>query len=169
MKSLVLILILISGAVSGYFLGDYRGRESRIALEKAIETGKILLGEREASLVLLKRDLAAIDGKYQREMAQLGLDYEKKTAEWEQAKSTLDSTISTQNKKLAELNGDLAKLLVAAGAASGSDKKQVEKKIETLTQTIAALRGNLDGNICLKTPVPRDVLAALGQTDAGSQ
>lgn len=169
MKSIALILVLIAGAVSGYFLGDYRGRESRIALEKAIETGKIALKERDASVALLKRDLDAINSKYNEDIAQLNIDYEKRTAEWEHTKSVLDETIGKQSKKLAELNSDLAQLLVAAGAATGSDKKQVEKKIESLTKTIASLRGNIDANLCLKTPVPLEVLNAIGQTDARVQ
>lgn len=169
MKSLVLILVLIAGAISGYFLGDYRGKESRIALAKAIETGEVALKERDASVALLKRELAAINNKYNQDIAQLGIDYEKRTAEWEHTKSLLDETIGKQSKKLAELNSDLAQLLLAAGAATGSDKKQVEKKIESLSKTIASLRGNIDANLCLKIPVPLAVLKAIGQTDAGDQ
>lgn len=167
MKSILLILVLISGVISGYFIGDYRGKASRIALAKAIEAGQVALKEREASLVLLKRDLETVNVKYKEDLAKLGVDYEKRTAEWERTKSTLDDTISTQNKKLAELNGDLAQLLVSVGAATGSDKKQIEKKIEFLTKTIASLRGNLDANLCLKMPVPHEVLVALGQSGTG--
>jgi len=158
MKNLVLLIVLALGLVGGYFAGQYRGREARKALEQAVETGKALDRERASTIASLKKDLDGIGEKYKQDIETSRKNYEAKAAEWQRTKLRLDETIDHQTKSLTALNKTLA-AMEKIGASAGTDKDLAQ-----LRKAAAGLQRELDGNACLKTPLPSSVLDALGST-----
>lgn len=68
MKNLILLIVLALGLGGGYFAGQYRGKEARKALERAVETGKALDRERANTIASLKTDLDGIGEKYKQDI-----------------------------------------------------------------------------------------------------
>lgn len=163
MKNLLLLLVLVCGLAAGYFVGDYRGKEARLALEKAIETGRTVEREREAALLALKKELDEINTKYRHDLDASRQDYAARSAEWERAKAGLDETIRRQSDKLAAANRNIEQLTSRLGASSGPERERLEQEIARLRKQSAELQRELEGNRCLKTAVPRSVLEALDQ------
>lgn len=162
MRNFVLLLVLGCGMASGYFVGDYRGKEARAALEKAIAMGMALDREREAVIASLRKDLADIDAKYQRDLEASRRDYEARSVEWQRAKAGLDETIRRQTARIAAANQDLEKLRGQLDGATGDERVKLEQEIARLRKVRADLQRELDGNRCLGTPVPQSVFDALG-------
>lgn len=161
MKNVVLLLILISGFVSGYFVGDYRGKEARQALKDVLRTGQSIDEELRSANTHLKSELATVDDKYKQDMATLNSEYRDKSVEWQRTKDRFDDTIRRQNARLAELNGVLGELIKKLGRSEGTDKTQLEQKITILRNDIDALLREMNGNACLKAQVPPGVIDVL--------
>ena len=162
MRNFVLLLVLVCGLASGYFIGDWRGKDARKALEMAIETGKTLEREREAAIVALKKDLDDINAKYRRDMEANRKDYETRSIAWDRTKAELDKTIKRQTEKLAESNRNIDDLTAKLGGSVGAEKERLKQEIARLRKQNAELQREAEGNRCLKTQVPRSVLDALG-------
>lgn len=167
MRNLVLILVLVAGLVAGYFVGDYRGREARLALAKAIEAGKAAEGERDAAIAALKRDLAAVDAKYKADIDASRRDYAAKSDAWRATKARLDEALQRQNARLAEVNGNVDALAAKLAGATGAERPPLEARIARLRQERAGLQREVEGGACLKTPVPKDVIDALDAATRG--
>lgn len=162
MRNLVLLLMLVCGLVTGYFIGDYRGKDARKALEKAVETGKALERDREAAIVALKKDLDDINAKHERDIELSRKDFEARRAEWGRAKVGLDATIKRQTGKLAEANRNIDDLATKLGGSVGAEKERLEQEIARLRKSRDDLQREVEGNRCLKTQIPRSVVDALG-------
>jgi small-conductance mechanosensitive channel len=162
LRNLVLLLVLVLGLVSGYFLGDYRGSQAIATLKEAAETGKTVEKEREARMVALKKDLDDINAKYTRDMEASRRDFQARTAEWQRTKVGLDETIKRQNARLAASSKNIDDLKVRLAGASGAEKTRLEEEIARMQKQRSDLQRELDGTRCLQTPVPRSVLDALG-------
>lgn len=169
MKNIVLLLILLAGLVAGYFVGDYRGRDARRALEEATAAGKELDEKRQQEIVRLNADLDTINRKHAADVAALRQEGEASKAGWEAAKAGLDETIARQKSSAGELTANIARLQDQAGNASGDERKQLEAEIARLQRDLAATRRQLDGNVCLKTPIPSSVFDALRLAEGGEQ
>ena len=170
MRNTVPLLVLISGFISGYFIGDYRGEAARLALENATKTGQSLEHELHAANTSLKNDLDALNARYKRDIEKLNGEYYAKSVEWQRIKMGLDDTISRQNSKLAELNSALNELVVRLGGASGVEKVALEQKIALIKKDIDELLREINGNACLEQQVPHSVLDTLsGANQVGSR
>jgi chromosome segregation ATPase len=166
-KNLVLILVLVAGLVAGYFVGDYRGREARLALAKAIEAGKAAEGERDAAIAALRRDLAAVDETYKADIEASRRDYAAKSDAWRATKVRLDEALQRQNARLAELDGNVDALARKLAGATGAERQQLEARLARLRQDRAGLQREVEGGACLRTTVPRGVIEALDATTRG--
>jgi hypothetical protein len=93
MRNITLLLLLTSGLLAGYLIGDYRGKDVRAAQEKAIATGKMLEQEHQAVISRLKTELDIINKKHDRELEKLRKNNAGKTAEWLRTKQGLDDKI----------------------------------------------------------------------------
>jgi peptidoglycan hydrolase CwlO-like protein len=164
MRNFILLLVLVSGLLAGYFIGDYRGRDAREALSKAIETGKTLDAERMTTISRLKTELEGIDEGHRQELAAIRKDNDAKVARWRSTKSNLADTTKHAAAALAESDDKLKSLATQRDSASGAEKIMLEKEIARLRTEQEALRHESAGNACLQARAPRSVYEALNET-----
>jgi hypothetical protein len=161
MRNFILLLVLISGFLSGYLIGDYRGRDARESLKKAVETGNTLASEREISIARLKEDLDTINDKQHRELETIRENNLSKTAEWRRAKGSLDDRNRRATAKLDESYTRLKTLISQRDGASASEKASFGLEIARLQKEREDLRREIEGNACLQARVPHSVSDAL--------
>jgi uncharacterized protein YdcH (DUF465 family) len=166
MKNSILSLVLISGLLAGYLIGDFRGKDVRESLQKTIATGKLAAADREATIAQLKTELNGINEKHLRELATIRKDYEAKTAAWRHNKARLKDNIKRSTRKLAESTNKLKSLVAQADSASETEKARLEMEIARLRKQQAELRDEIEGNACLQVQVPQSVFESLNQTSA---
>lgn len=170
MKNILLLLVLVSGLVAGYFVGDYRGKEARRALEDAVRMGQSIDRELRDSNASLKADLSGVNSRHAEELERLHAEYASKSAEWQRVRQGLDGTIRYQNAKLAAHNRMLDELLEKLGSTGDAERAAVEQKIALLRKDIDGLLQEINGNTCLKTAVPHVVIDTLnGPRQIGSK
>ena len=167
MRNITLLLVLVSGLLAGYLIGDYRGKDARAALNKTIETGKTLEQERLTTIAQLKTELEGINEKHSREMERIRKDNAGKTAGWQRTKQGLDDKIKLSTAKLAESETRSKSLTVQSNGASGAEKAKLEQEIKLLEQEQNTLRSEIEGNSCLRARVPQSVFTALNETTTG--
>ena len=160
-RNVVLLLVLVTGLVAGYFIGDYRGREAREALEKTIETGQSIDDELRTANATLKAELEGVSSKHAQDIERLRAEYSENSVEWQHIRSRLDNTIRLQQSSLVALNRALDELITQLGRSHGAEKVQLEQKIAILRNDIAFLLREVNGNSCLKTQVPNSVIETL--------
>ena len=161
MRNFVLLLVLISGFLSGYLIGDYRGRDARESLKKAVETGNTLASERETSIARLKEELDTISDKQHRELETIRENNLSKAAEWRRAKGGLDDKIRHATAKLDESYTRLKTLISQRDGASASQKASFDLEIALLQKEREDLRREIEGSACLQARVPHSVSDAL--------
>ena len=164
MNKYILLLVLVAGLLAGYFVGDYRGRDAREALNKAIETGKTLDSERETAITQLKTELEGINEKHQREIAVMRKDNDAKLAEWRRTKESLENTIKLTTAKLAAADGQMKSLVSQRDGATGAENARLDLEIERLKKEQANLRQEIEGSACLQARIPHGVFDALNET-----
>ena len=170
MNKFILLLVLVCGFLSGYLVGDYRGKDARETLEKALETGKELEREHKAAAARLKTELDGIHDKHRRELAAIHKNNAARTAEWRRAKVDLDDAIKHSNARLAAFDKQLRTLVARRDAASGSERARLDLEIASLRKERDDLRRKVEGDLCLQTRIPQSVFQALNETDtAGSK
>lgn len=169
MRNLTLLLVLVSGLLAGYLIGDYRGKAAREALHKAIETGKALDSEREAAITRLKSELDGIDAKHHRELEALRKSSDLKAAAWRHAKDGLDKNIRRSAATLAASDGKLQSLVAQRDAAAGADQARLELEIGRLRKERDELRREIEGSACLQARVPHSVFDALSEANAAGR
>jgi hypothetical protein len=169
MNKFVLLLVLLSGFLSGYFIGDYRGKEARETLKKAVETGKALDTERDTAITKLKTELVDINDRQHRELEAIRKDNEAKTSEWRRAKESLDDKIKHSTVQLAASDNKLKSLATMRDDASGNEKDTLDQEIAQLRKQRENLRREIEGNACLQAQVPRSVFEALNETNTGGR
>lgn len=169
-KNIVMLIVLVCALVTGYFIGDYRGREARRALEEAARMGQDIDRELREANASLNSDLNGVNARHAQEMQKLHEEYASQSAEWHGVKQGLTGTIRQQNAQLAEHNRMLDELLARLGRADGAEKVAMEQKVAMLRQDIDTLLRELNGNTCLRTPVPQAVIDTLnGPRQLGSK
>ena len=164
MRNLILLLVLGSGFLSGYLIGDYRGKNAREALQKAIETGKTLDAERETAISRLKTELDGINETHRQELEAIRKENNSRIALWRRSKSGLNEQIRRSTANLDSANTRLATLTTQRNGASGADAARLDMEIERLRKEREGLRREIDGNTCLQTPIPNSVFEALNET-----
>ena len=168
-RNIVLLLVLVTGLVAGYFIGDYRGRAAREALQKTIATGQSIDDELRTANASLKAELERVNGRHAQDIERLRAEYSENSVEWQQTKRGLDGTIRLQHARLVALNRSLDELIAQLGRSHGAEKAQLEQKIAILRNDIDFLLREANGNACLQTQVPNSVIETLNGTDkAGS-
>jgi chromosome segregation ATPase len=165
MRNFILLLVLISGFLSGYLIGDYRGRDARESLKKAVETGNALATERETSIGRLKEELDTINDKRHRELETTRKDNVSKSAEWRRVKGNLDDRIKRTTAKLDESDTRLKTLISRRDGASASEKASLDLEIARLQKEREDLRREIDGSACLQARVPHSVSDALNDAN----
>jgi len=166
MKNFILLLVLVSGFLSGYLIGDYRGKAAREALQKAIETGKTLDADRETAIARLKTELDGVNDKHYRELEAIRRNIASKAAEWRRAKNGLDDDIRLSSAKLVVSDAKLKSLITQRDSASGTDRAALDLEIERLRKDRDELRKEIEGNTCLQARVPHGVFDALQVANA---
>lgn len=161
MRNLLLLLILVSGLLAGYLIGDFRGKEARKALELAIEKGKILDKERLTTIAKLEADLSDTHAKYKQQIDALNKVYDGKETKWRETVAGLEATIGRLKAKRTAIETELKELIEQLNSATGEKKEAVAKRIETLKKMLAEIQVEIDGNQCFKTPVPGNVVDLL--------
>jgi chromosome segregation ATPase len=164
MRNLTLLLVLVSGLLAGYLIGDYRGKNAREALNKAIETGKTLDAEREAILASLKAELDTINDRHHRELETMRSENASRMAAWRRSRNDLDSAINNSSAQLAESDSKLKALISQHEHASAPDKARLAAEIEQLRKEQEVLRREIDASACLQARVPHSVFEALNET-----
>ncbi len=164
MNKFILLLVLVCGFLSGYLIGDYRGKDSRETLKQAVITGKILDTERKTTIARLKTELDGITDKHRQELAAIRKSNDARIAEWRHVKAGLDDKIKYANAKLAVSDKQLKTLVARRDAASGTDKNELDLEIANLRKERNELLREIEGNACLQTRVPHSVFEALNET-----
>lgn len=160
-RNIVLLMVLVTGLVAGYFIGDYRGSKAREALQKAIATGQSIDDELRTANATLKAELEGVTGRHAQDIERLRAEFSENSAEWQHTKSGLDGTIRLQNSRLVALNGALGELIAQLGRSHGAEKVHLEQKIAILKNDIDFLLREVNGNACLQTQVPDSVIETL--------
>lgn len=166
MRNFVLLLVLVSGFLSGYLIGDYRNKGAREALQKAIVTGKTLDSERETTIARLKTELDSINDKHRHELEAIRKNNESRMAEWRHAKDGLDTNIKRSTARLADSEGRLKSLATQRDAASAADRARLDLEIVRLRKERDDLRREIEGSECLQARVPHSVFDALNEANA---
>lgn len=166
MRNLILLLVLVSGFLSGYLIGDYRGKAARETLQQAIETGKTLDADRETTIARLKTELDGINDKHHRELEAIRRNSASKAAEWRRTKDGLDDDIRLSTAKLAVSDTRLKALVTRRDSASGAEQTRLDPEIERLRKERDELRREIEGNTCLQARVPHGVFDALQVANA---
>jgi hypothetical protein len=161
MKNFTLLLVLVSGFLSGYLIGDYRGKAARETLQKAIETGKTLDADRETTIARLQTELEGVNDKHYRELDAIRRNSASKAAEWRRTKNGLDDDIRLSTAKLVVSDAKLKSLIAQRDSASGTDRAALDLEIERLRKERDELRKEIEGNTCLQARVPHGVFDAL--------
>ena len=169
MRNFILLLALVSGLLAGYFIGDYRGRDAREALNKAIETGKTLDAERMTTISRLKTELEGIDEEHRQELAAIRKDNDSRVERWRSARSNLADTMKHATAALAESDDRLKSLAIQRDSVSGTDKTRLEQEIARLRTEQEAQRQESAGNSCLQARAPHSVFAALNETNVAER
>jgi hypothetical protein len=169
MKNFTLLLVLISGLLAGYLIGDYRGKNARESLKKAIETGRTLDTERETVISKLKTELAGINEKHHRELEATHKDNASRMAAWRRTKDGLDDHIQRSNARLTASDNRLKALAAQRDGATGAEKDRLDLEIERLRTERESLRREIEGNACLQTRVPHSVFDALNEANAAGR
>jgi chromosome segregation ATPase len=163
MNKFILLLVLVSGLLAGYMVGDYRGKDARAALNKAIETGNTLGAERETAITNLKTELNGINEKHQRELDAVRKANDIRKTEWQCAKESLDASNKRLNAQLADSDNQIKSLVAKRDAASGAEKASLDQEIARQQNTLADLRREIQGNTCLQTQLPNSVFNAMNE------
>jgi DNA repair exonuclease SbcCD ATPase subunit len=169
MNKFVLLLVLLSGFLSGYLIGDYRGKDARETLKKAVEIGKVLDTERDATIAKLKNELGDINDKHLHELDAIRKDTEAKTSEWRRAKDALDERIKRSTVQLSDSDSKLKSLATLREDATGNEKDTLDQEIAQLRKQRENLRREIEGNACLHAQVPHSVFDALNETITGGR
>jgi hypothetical protein len=169
MNRFILLLVLISGLLAGYLVGDYRGSNAREALNKAIETGKTLGAERETAIANLKTELGGINEKHQRELDAAHKANDSRIAEWRSTKESLDDSNKRLNTKLAESDSKLKSLVARRDAASGTEKASLDQEIAHQQKAREDFQREIEGNTCLQTQVPHSVFDVINDANAAGR
>lgn len=166
MKNFTLLLVLASGFLSGYLIGDYRGKAARETLQKAIETGKTLDADRENTIARLQTELKGVNDKHHRELDAIRRNSVSKTTEWQRTKDGLDDNIKHSAAKLVVSDAKLKSLIARRDGAFGADRAGLDLEIGRLRKERDELRKEIEGNTCLQARVPHGVFDALQVADA---
>lgn len=171
MRNFTLLLVLASGLLAGYQIGDYRGKDARESLQKTVETGQKLDAEREATLSRLKTELGEINDKHHRELDAVRKDNESRMTAWRRTKEGLDHKIKLSTTKLAESDAQLKTLISQRNAAPEDEKSRLDLEIEHLRTDRENLRREVEGSSCLQARVPHSVFDVLNEknTPGGKQ
>lgn len=169
MKNFLLLLVLISGLVAGYFVGDYRGKAAREALDKMVATEKKLNEELQAAVSKLQTDLDDIGKQHQQEIAALRKSNDSKVAEWRRTKAGLEETIRKNNAKLAEADDQIKIKEKERDAASGEEKAKLNQEIASLKKEREVLVQQNNSTSCLQSRIPQSVFDALKDTNAAGR
>lgn len=169
MNKFILLLVLLSGFLSGYFIGDYRSRAARETLWKATETGKVLDTERDITIAKLKTELGDISNKHQNELYAIRKDNETRTTEWRRAKDALDNRIKRSSAQLTASDSKLKSLANLREEASGNEKDALDQEIAQLRKRRENLRREIEGNACLQAQVPHSVFEALNEVNTSGR
>ena len=164
MNKFILLLVLISGFLSGYLIGDFRGSSARESLQKAVETGKALASERETTLTQLKAELDGINDRHHRELETIRKENAFKTAEWRRTRDGLDDNIKRATAKLNDSDTRLKSLVAQRDGTSGAGKTSLDLEIARLQKERDVLRQEIEGNACLQARVPHSVFDALNES-----
>lgn len=165
MRNFILLLVLVSGFLAGYFIGDYRGKDAREALDKAIETGKSLDAERMTAISRLKTELEGIGEKHRQELAAMRKDNDTRVAKWRRTRSDLAQSITHTTVTLAESDNRLRSLINQRDSANGAEKAKIELEIAHLQKERKDLRQEIAADSCLQARVPHSVFEALNETN----
>ena len=169
MRNLTLLLVLVSGLLAGYLIGDYRGRDARESLQKAVETGKELETVRETTLSRLKTELDDINDKHHRELDAIRKDSESRMAAWRRTKDGLDDKIKLSAAKLAESDAQLKTLISQRNDTSGAQKARLDLEIGHLRTDRENLRREVEGSSCLQAQVPHSIFDALNEKNTSGE
>lgn len=167
MNKYILLLVLVSGFLSGYLVGDYRGRDARETLRMAAETGRTLDTERAAAIVKLKTELGDISDRHRHELESVRKENAAKVAEWRRTQNALRDQISLATAKISESDTRLKTLVEQRDAATGKEEASLNLEIAHLRKEREELRREIEGNTCLQTRVPHSVFDALNETNTG--
>ncbi len=165
MRNFILLLVLVSGFLSGYLIGDYRGKNAREALQKAIETGKTLDAERETAISRLKTELDGVNETHRRELEAIRKESDLRIALWRRSKDSVNEQIKRSSANLASADTRLSALITQRDGTTGTDAARLDLEIERVRKEREGLRRAIDGNTCLQTQIPNSVFEALNEAD----
>ena len=161
MKNLVLLLVLVAGFLSGYLIGDYRGKAARETLQKAIETGKTLDADRNTAIARLRTELDGVYDRHRRELEAIRKSSDAGAAEWRRTKDGLDDDIRLSTARLVVSETRLKSLVAQRDTTSGADRARLDLEIARLRKERDELRREIEGSACLQARVPHGVFDAL--------
>ncbi len=162
-RNIILLIVLVSGLVAGYFVGSYKGREAMEALEKEKALQETLKKDHDAIQAGLQQKLGAVEDQRKSQLEEAQKKYQDQSAQWEKSKANLDATIKKQTVLLANTNRDIDSLVKKLPTATGAERAKLEAEIARLRQQAQSIQVEADGTRCLQVQAPRAVIDALGK------
>jgi chromosome segregation ATPase len=162
MKYLVILIALVAGGISGYYLGAHQGKSAIEALDSLKQAAKQEKAESDKTINALKEGMAGLSAEHKNELARI-------EAEHKQQRAKLDAALAGKDKKIKDLSAkvnnnqqEIERLqLMAANVSDPEEKKKLQEEIARLKKEKLNLQSGVDGLKCLSVPAPDEILVRL--------
>ncbi len=162
MQNILLAAVLIAGLITGYFVGNYRGKSAQETLMQAITKGESLNKILTEANTNLKRDLIDIENKRKFELEENRKKFEVRNAEWLADKANLKEKIKTLRGELNDSGQKIDNLRTQlASAPTIEDKNRLEYELEQEKKKYQDVKIKFEGEKCREVLVPQSVLDIL--------
>lgn len=162
MNYLVILLVLVAGGISGYFIGAHQGKAAIEALATVEQAAKHEKAESDKAINALKESMAGITSVHKNELSKIETEYR-------QQRTKLDAALAGKDKKIkdltAKINNNQQEIEraqhMAANVSDPAEKKKLQEKIAQLENEKRNLESGVDGLKCLSVAAPDEILMRL--------
>jgi gas vesicle protein len=159
------MMLVTLGGIAGYQIGSWSGKKAREEIARLKNQGLEAEQLHDTAVKKLRAELAGNEKEYQRSRKELEEKFSKQKGE-------LDTLISSQSSKIAELERSANKLkddrdglqAQLSKSASPDQKKKLLAEIAVLNAKIAQMENEQAARICSSLAVPEDLLRKLKES-----
>lgn len=162
MRNLILLLVLVAGGVTGYFIGSYRGKAAIEALAAVKQAALQEKAEADKTVKALEEKMAGLSTEHKNELDKIESDYRQQLAK-------LGDALAGKEKKLKELSAQIDSNRqeidrLRNTALSTTDPAERQKLLDQIAQLEKAnrnLQSGVDGFRCLSVAIPDEIVRQL--------
>jgi chromosome segregation ATPase len=162
MKYLVILIVLVAGGISGYYIGAHQGKSAIEALDSLKQAAKQEKAESDKTINALKENMAGLSADHKNELARI-------EAEHKQQRAKLDAVLAGRDRKIKNLSANISNNQqeierlqnMAANVSDSEEKKKLQDEIARLKKEKLNLQSGVDGLNCLSIAAPDEILTRL--------